>query len=82
MEKCNIDHTLHDVMKKYEDQKTYLPPYLKEKWSIYLSSSDAVSQNSLNEAFHLLKKYDLVSEEERHARNKKMSAFLRQKTGE
>lgn len=68
MSKCNIDHSLEDVNKKLADQKEFLPEQL------YSQSSELLEQNpdqhTLNELFHLLKKYDLASEQEKAERNK------------
>lgn len=68
MSKCNIDHSLEDVNKKLADQKEFLPEQL------YNQSSELLEQNpdqhTLNELFHLLKKYDLASEQEKAERNK------------
>jgi hypothetical protein len=38
--------------------------------------SRPLSQETLNDAFHLLKKYDLASEEERENRNSQIEALL------
>jgi hypothetical protein len=72
---CNLDHSLDDVKKKLEDQRPYLLPTLVEKCSLYLTS--AQSQNDLNELFHLLKKYDLASDEEKEIRNQKLADFFK-----
>jgi hypothetical protein len=71
---CNLDHSLDDVKKKLADQRPFLKPALAEKCSQYLTAVQ--SQNDLNELFHLLKKYDLASEEEREIRNQKLVGFL------
>ncbi|MGM0876583.1 MAG: hypothetical protein ACQEWV_17940 [Bacillota bacterium] len=74
MSSCNLDHSLDDVKKKLADQRPFLLPDLTEKCSQYLTA--AQSQNDLNELFHLLKKYDLASDEEKEIRNQKLAAFF------
>jgi hypothetical protein len=74
MSSCNIDHTLEDVKKKLEDQKSFLPQDLYKKGQVFLDTPK--SQDVLNEFFHLLKKYDLVTEEEQQARNEKMALLI------
>jgi hypothetical protein len=71
---CNLDHSLDDVKKKLVDQSPFLIPAIAEKCSQYLTVTQ--SQNDLNELFHLLKKYDLASDEEREIRNQKLVGFL------
>ncbi|WP_172369533.1 group-specific protein [Sporosarcina jiandibaonis] len=67
MSSCNLDHDLEDVTKKLSEQKPYLPE------DLFVGSNQLLEkrpdQNTLNELFHLLKKYDLASEEERAERN-------------
>lgn len=74
MEMCNIDHTLADVQKKLEEQSLLLPKPLIEAFTHYLQKD--ITQNQLNEAFHLLKKYDLLSDEEKAERNQRVREFL------
>ncbi|PGA97561.1 group-specific protein [Bacillus toyonensis] len=64
---CNIDHSIEDVMNKLESQKDFLPETLFKDLNGFLQNKH--SQEILNDIFHLLKKYDLVSEEERETRN-------------
>ncbi|EJR65347.1 hypothetical protein IIO_01531 [Bacillus cereus VD115] len=64
---CNIDHSIEDVMNKLESQKGFLPETLFKDLNGFLQNKH--SQEIINEIFHLLKKYDLVSEEERETRN-------------
>ncbi|WP_338785912.1 hypothetical protein [Metabacillus sp. FJAT-53654] len=71
---CNLDHTLDDVKKKLADQRPFLLPTTAEKCSQYLTATQ--SQKNLNELFHLLKKYDLASDEEREIRNQKLNVFF------
>lgn len=67
MSNCKIDHSLEDLHLKLNEQKSFLPE------SLYLSSgrllTEDPNQEVLNELFHLLKKYDLSSEEIRKERN-------------
>ena len=67
MSTCNLDHTLEDVVKKLSDQKLFLPE------DIFVVSSQLLekrpNQDTLNELFHLLKKYDLATELEKRDRN-------------
>lgn len=71
---CNIDHSHDSVVKKLKDQEEFLPAGLQEKIHHFLEKD--LSQETLNEVFHLLKKYDLASEEEREDRNKKFAAIM------
>lgn len=77
MGKCNIDHTLEDVLKKYETQKDFLPSNIREGFMARLGSSR--DQETLNQVFHLLKKYDLATEEERTVRDRELESILLEK---
>ncbi len=70
---CNIDHSHEDVVKKLESQESFLPDELAAKLAQFLKGEN--KQETLNELFHLLKKYDLASASEREERNKKLIAF-------
>lgn len=70
MSSCNIDHSQEDVKKKYESQSEFLPTEINELFVSFFSKSH--SQETLNEVFHLLKKYDLSSEDEKLSRNEKL----------
>ncbi|MGP4078800.1 hypothetical protein ACTWQL_02715 [Pseudalkalibacillus sp. R45] len=72
---CNIDHTLEDVEKKLKSQSDYVPVELYRSSLNFLQGNP--TQEELNEMFHLLKKYDLVSEDEKLERDKKISALTR-----
>lgn len=74
MSRCTIDHSVEDVRGKLEDQKAFLPEALYEKCRQFLAGT--IAQETLNEVFHLLKKYDLASEEERVDRNKKLEEVV------
>ncbi len=67
MSNCPIDHTLEDVQKKLAEQQPFLPTALHEKCQQFLKEDR--DQDTLNEVFHLLKKYDLASEEVKKERN-------------
>ncbi|MBM6618036.1 group-specific protein [Bacillus suaedaesalsae] len=71
---CKLDHSLEDVTKKLEEQKTFLPVGLYTKCMNFLSQSP--SQLQLNELFHLLKKYDLASDDEKLVRNGKLTELV------
>jgi citrate synthase len=74
MGKCDIDHPLEDVMHKLESQQPFLPEHLYQDIRRFLKSSH--SQPTLNELFHLLKKYDLASKEEQEERNQKLLQLI------
>jgi len=74
MGQCNIDHSLEDVRKKFESQRQYLPVDLVEEWTSFFKKTS--SQSVLNEAFHLLKKYDLSSEADQQIREKQMRQLI------
>ncbi|MFD2443951.1 hypothetical protein ACFSO7_08120 [Bacillus sp. CGMCC 1.16607] len=75
MSKCNLDHSLEDVMKKYDSQIEFLPNEIHDLFKLFITKNH--SQETLNEVFHLLKKYDLADEEEKGARNKKFFQILK-----
>lgn len=70
---CNIDHSHEDVVKKLQSQESLLPSDLAGTLYAFLEKEHA--QERLNELFHLLKKYDLASKEERKHRNTKLATF-------
>lgn len=72
---CNIDHTLADVEKKLKEQSSFLPNELHQAFQAFLTES--LTQEQLNEAFHVLKKYDLLSEEERLERNQAIRNLIK-----
>ncbi|MDR4886706.1 hypothetical protein RGU12_03960 [Fredinandcohnia sp. QZ13] len=74
MSTCNIDHTLEDVVKKLQSQETFLPKELYRNAVQFLEAER--TQPTLNEFFHLLKKYDLASEEEQQKRNLAMEELF------
>ncbi|WP_226527434.1 group-specific protein [Metabacillus niabensis] len=74
MSNCKIDHSSEDVKKKLQDQSPFLNTQLVEKCLLFLSTD--TSQTELNELFHLLKKYDLSTDEEKNVRNRKIEALI------
>ncbi|WP_066049269.1 group-specific protein [Robertmurraya korlensis] len=71
---CNINHPLDDVRNKYEFQKEYLPTEMNASFESFFNHEH--TQDILNDVFHLLKKYDLATEEEREHRNKRLYMVL------
>lgn len=74
MSECKIDHSHEDVKKKYESQAEFLPEDMKDGFTAFFNKEH--TQDILNEVFHLLKKYDLASEEERSERNNRLYMVL------
>ncbi|WP_433772491.1 hypothetical protein [Bacillus wiedmannii] len=72
---CNIDHSIEDVINKLESQKNFLSEEIFKGVKEFLQGNH--SQKILNDVFHLLKKYDLVSEEERETRNAQLLLIIR-----
>lgn len=70
MSNCQLDHPKEDVIKKLLSQESFLPSSLFKTIESFLDKD--LTQSTLNELFHLLKKYDLVSAEEQDERNGKM----------
>jgi hypothetical protein len=75
MGECSIDHSKEDVQKKYESQKEFLPQEIQTLFNQFFGEEH--TQDILNEVFHLLKKYDLATEEERSERNNKLNLVLK-----
>ncbi|TLS37518.1 group-specific protein [Pseudalkalibacillus caeni] len=75
MGKCNIDHSIEDVLNKLKAQSEYLPENFPDEIREYVER--APSQEELNEVFHLLKKYDLATYEEQEVRKTKLRALLK-----
>lgn len=71
---CKLDHSQEDVQKKLAEQSSFLPTALGEGLAEKLGQP--LTQEKLNELFHLLKKYDLASEQERLQRDEKLRLFL------
>lgn len=74
MGECSLDHSHEDVVKKLDSQKDFLPQPLLANLQRFLNLEH--SQQTLNELFHLLKKYDLASPEEQTERNKKLTRLI------
>ncbi|MGE5702420.1 MAG: hypothetical protein ACM32O_07830 [Clostridia bacterium] len=74
MGECRLDHSVDDVRKKLEEQQPFLPADLVKGMQQILQQS--ISQEELNELFHLLKKYDLAEEAVRHSRNEQFRQLL------
>jgi len=75
MSECKLDHNHDDVKSKYESQASFLPEKMKPLFNHFFEKEH--TQELLNEVFHLLKKYDLASEEEKENRNNRLSLVLR-----
>lgn len=74
MSRCTIDHTQEDTLKKLQEQREYLPNNLVERCEMFLRKP--LGQETLNEVFHLLKKYDLAEDNERLERNQQLEKLL------
>ncbi|OIK16420.1 group-specific protein [Bacillus sp. MUM 116] len=74
MSECKLDHSHADVKKKYESQAAFLPEEMQPLFERFFEKEH--SQALLNEVFHLLKKYDLASEEEKSERNNRLYLVL------
>ncbi|MCQ6276124.1 group-specific protein [Bacillus sp. V3B] len=75
MSTCKLDHSHEDVKKKYESQLPFLSEQMIPLFEQFFSKEH--TQNVLNEMFHLLKKYDLASDEEKEERYKQMMLLLK-----
>lgn len=75
MGKCNIDHSVKDVKQKLDEQYEYLPQDLAKNVKQFLHQD--LTQETLNEVFHLLKKYDLATEAEREVRIKQFEQVIK-----
>ncbi|MBS2967646.1 group-specific protein [Metabacillus sp. KIGAM252] len=71
---CSIDHSREDVLIKLKQQQEYLPQKTAMDTEVFLQNEQR--QETLNEIFHLLKKYDLASVEEREERNDQLNALV------
>jgi hypothetical protein len=74
MGECRLNHSLEDVRNKWKEQSPYLPKEISERLAAFLD--ERLDQATLNEIFHLLKKYDLASPEERADRERKLEQYL------
>lgn len=75
MGECKIDHSHEEVMNKYESQMEFLPQDMAPLFNKFFEEEH--TQDILNEVFHLLKKYDLVPEEEQSERNNRLYLVLK-----
>lgn len=74
MGECKLDHSTEDVQKKLAEQAPFLPGGLADRLGALLETN--LAQDRLNELFHLLKKYDLATEDERAQRDAKLLKLL------
>lgn len=74
MSECKLNHTHEDVQNKYQSQLKFLPKEILSLFERFFAAEH--TQQELNELFHLLKKYDLISDEEKVERNKRMMLLL------
>ncbi len=74
MGNCKIDHSYEDVIQKLESQQGFLPELISNDLHRFLQSNH--TQQTLNELFHLLKKYDLASKEEQDERSNKLIQLI------
>jgi hypothetical protein len=74
MSECRLNHSHDDVKSKYESQAAFLPKEMTPLFNQFFEKEH--TQNLLNEVFHLLKKYDLASEEEQAKRNNQLLLVL------
>ncbi|MGN7470553.1 hypothetical protein [Brevibacillus sp. SAFN-007a] len=74
MGECKLDHSKEDVQKKLAEQAPFLAGERVGRLQRMLEGE--LSQERLNELFHLLKKYDLASPEERRTREQQMDRLL------
>lgn len=75
MSECKLDHLQEDVKNKYESQTAFLPEDMKSLFEQFFAKER--TQEILNEVFHLLKKFDLASEEEKSERTNRLYMVLR-----
>jgi len=75
MAECKIDHSHEEVRKKYAEQSPFLPEETKPLFDQFFNGEH--TQDILNQVFHLLKKYDLASEEEKKERNSRIYMVLK-----
>ena len=75
MSECKLNHSQEDVKNKYESQEAFLPNEMKPLFEQFFSKEH--TQDLLNDVFHLLKKYDLASKEDRNERNNRLFMVLK-----
>ncbi|MGD8189284.1 hypothetical protein ACQCN2_04705 [Brevibacillus ginsengisoli] len=74
MSECKLDHSTEDVKKKLAEQSGHLPEDIRTALETLLDQP--LEQERLNQVFHLLKKYDLATVEERQERDVKFRALV------
>ncbi|MFF2446861.1 hypothetical protein ACFVSW_07115 [Neobacillus sp. NPDC058068] len=74
MSECKLNHSHEDVKSKYESQAAFLPEKMKPLFAQFFAKEH--TQEILNEVFHLLKKYDLASEDEKNERTNRLNMVL------
>ncbi|MBU8878711.1 group-specific protein [Bacillus sp. FJAT-29790] len=74
MSECKLDHSHEDVKQKFEQQREFLPGDMAPLFQSFFKKEH--TQDILNEVFHLLKKYDLSSEEEKAERANRLYLVL------
>ncbi|MEH7345900.1 hypothetical protein V7122_18830 [Bacillus sp. JJ1532] len=75
MSECKLDHSLEDVKLKYGQQKEFLPNSMAPLFEAFFNEEH--TQDILNEVFHLLKKYDLATEDEKVQRENRLNLVLK-----
>jgi citrate synthase len=75
MSECKLNHSQEDVRNKYESQEEFLPEDMNPLFEQFFANEH--TQDLLNEVFHLLKKYDLATEEDRTERNNRLYLVLK-----
>lgn len=75
MSECKLNHSHEDVREKYQSQEAFLPEDINSLFQKFFAKEH--TQDLLNEVFHLLKKYDLASDEERNQRNNRLYMVLK-----
>jgi hypothetical protein len=74
MSQCKIDHSREDVQSKYLSQVEFLPAEMRPLFNTFFQGEH--TQEILNEVFHLLKKYDLSTVDEKETRNRRLFLIL------
>jgi hypothetical protein len=75
MSECKLDHSTEDVKNKYDVQSAFLPVDMKPLFNQFFQKEH--TQDLLNEVFHLLKKYDLATEDGQRERNNRLYLVLK-----
>ncbi|WP_313802409.1 hypothetical protein [Cytobacillus sp.] len=75
MSECKLDHSHEDVKAKYEQQKEFLPNDTIHLFEGFFQKEH--TQDILNEVFHLLKKFDLSSNDEKEERVNRLYLILK-----